>query len=1133
MIKLINIRNVAKYERKTLLRSWFLRIFVAIVLIYMVFFNLFFFAKEANTQWIYRALESYMPYINTLFINIAQAVVAVFLASDFLKQDKKLDTSEVIYTRPLANIEYVLGKTWAIISVFMGITFLVMLMAAIFNLVVKDVDFAPMYYLMYPMLLALPTLVYILGLSFILMILFKNQAVTFLVLLGYIGITLFYFKDKYYGIFDYIGFNIPLTYSEMIGFVDPIQLLMQRGMYLFVGISFIFATVRWINRLPQSPRWHQLNLVAFALTLITGLGMGYKFYSGKTAILASREQFLEQNNRWSHLPTIHIRQNSLTVEHKANRIWVESAMTLVNTKHEAIDTFVLALNPGFNIDAFTQNKTDLVYHKYGHLLLVVPNQRMQPQDSLKVVLTYHGNVDSRVCYLDVLDEDLMQRRSMGPINIENLYGMISTDYVLLTPEILWYPVGGVTFNLSNYLTRVNDFTQFNLIVTTRKGLTPISQGAMTQNENQTTYITEQPLNALSLIIGDYEKKSVLVDSLDIQLFMQPGHDYFTRIFPNLADTLSHLIKDQKNNYESNVLDLYLTFNRVKLVEVPIQFQVFDRVLGASYETMQPEMFLVPEKGASLKSADFARSKLSEERNNNSRNEVRRPIEMEARIFRNFLQNTFFTSASSGFSRGQSRRGQRNSGTSQFGINGVTFSGNPLSAFPLYYDFTTGIVSNDFPMFNTIVSTYLQQGFTLSTFSRITGGMGDVEKANMALKENSIEEIIKNKTQRKLLPQIITQKGSFLVSGLKNEMGIDVFDDFLYYYIEDRPFQTIDLDQMAADLMSEYNIDINTYLESINTFGSIPKFLMGTASYYESRDDIGPLYIVRFKMSNLGDVKGLVNVSFRIRGGGSGGDSEERIYNLEAGETKEIQIVLFDEPRMMNVNTLVSENIPSSFSVFLRQAEKLRKGTYEEYQNSVSIPVELESKGDLVIDNEDEGFEIHTVSTISKLKRYLESKKEAEEASYEAMNPRYSPSKWKQVAHTAFYGKSIRSAWYIRSGDGSSHVTWKAPLKEKGFYDLYAYFPVTAMMGRSGGRERGQRGGGPSFADGGTDYHYYVYHGDEQEEIEYKLPKDLTEGWSKIGTFFLEDDSVKIRLTNQSSGKRIFADAVKLVKRENN
>ena len=50
------------------------------------------------------------------------------------------------------------------------------------------------------------------------MLLLKNQALTFILLLGYIGLTLFYIQDKFYYLFDYMVYNLPLFKSTIVGF---------------------------------------------------------------------------------------------------------------------------------------------------------------------------------------------------------------------------------------------------------------------------------------------------------------------------------------------------------------------------------------------------------------------------------------------------------------------------------------------------------------------------------------------------------------------------------------------------------------------------------------------------------------------------------------------------------------------------------------------------------------------------------------------------------------------------------------------------------------------------------------------------------------------------------------------------
>ena len=54
---------------------------------------------------------------------------AIFLAGSFLKRDKKLDTAEVIYVRPMSNADYIIGKTWGIMKVFVSLNMIALLIA--------------------------------------------------------------------------------------------------------------------------------------------------------------------------------------------------------------------------------------------------------------------------------------------------------------------------------------------------------------------------------------------------------------------------------------------------------------------------------------------------------------------------------------------------------------------------------------------------------------------------------------------------------------------------------------------------------------------------------------------------------------------------------------------------------------------------------------------------------------------------------------------------------------------------------------------------------------------------------------------------------------------------------------------
>ena len=139
------------------------------------------------------------PYLNIKLLNVAQAIIAIFLASDFLKRDKKLDSTEIIYIRSMTNAVYVIGKSLAILILFLGLNVVLLFAGFIIHFFFSVTLFALVPYFLYPLLISLPTLIFTIGLTFFVMSLIRNQAVTFIVLLGYAGVTLFFLHNKFYG----------------------------------------------------------------------------------------------------------------------------------------------------------------------------------------------------------------------------------------------------------------------------------------------------------------------------------------------------------------------------------------------------------------------------------------------------------------------------------------------------------------------------------------------------------------------------------------------------------------------------------------------------------------------------------------------------------------------------------------------------------------------------------------------------------------------------------------------------------------------------------------------------------------------------------------------------------------------
>jgi ABC-type transport system involved in multi-copper enzyme maturation permease subunit len=1142
---LINVRNiltVSKYERKTLYRSWFFRIFSIIALFFLFGINMGFFGFHGGIRWTTRAIAANIPYINVLFINVAQAVIAVFLASDFLRRDKKLDTTEVIYTRPVSNGEYVVGKTIGILTLFIGVVILALVMALIFNLVRQDVPVIWQVYFYYPLLITVPTLVFILGLSFLLMIIIRNQAVTFVLLLGYIGLTLFYFRGKLHGILDYMAFNLPMVYSDFIGFAEPDMILLHRVAYFSMGVGFIFATIRFLNRLPQVGRWNAINVIAFAGFFILGGAAGYRYFSVYQSEDRERLECIALNNTNADIPPVDIISNTLDVEQLGKKLKISSELFIWNQNRYPLDTLVFSLNPGFKIDSITSPDEEVDFYREKQIIAILPEKGMAPFGRSRYTFYYSGIPDESIAYLDIPDENLRKLKLIQVAPIDKKPCIISPDFLLLTPELLWYPMAGVGFNNRTFLPREMDFVRFDLTVKPRGNLVVVAPGEVERSGKAYHFIQDTNLSALSFVAGPFERRSHQFEEVEYNIYLMPEHDYFSRLFTNITDTIGDLIKEEKDDWEIDELDLYYPFNRINLVEVPIQFHAYDRPLMQIVETIQPEMIFIPEKGAGLNTMDFARYMFFEERRNRRENETRTPKEIEARTFRRFLEGTFFRSGTT--TRPVTDRRQMG-GEDIIVFNGTSYSKNPFCVFPLYYSYMTGISSSEFPLFNSMLEIYLKEGFEVSMRQSFRGGMTDNERANLALRDNSLNDIIAG-WDNTITSALVFQSGSFIFLALKNRVGSGDFDNFLYYYLEDRAFREISFEEFSADFYREFGVEIEPYFETINTKGKIPAFIMSSPEYIQTRDEIGEVYLIRFSLRNTGDARGMVDISIRIAGSfGSGANEEKRLYELDPGITKDIQITLFEQPRIMTVNTLVSGNIPSTFSVFLRSAESVRSAYTEEYARISDRELTLQLPGEFIVDNEDPGFHYISVSNESKLKKYIDSHKAQNiEVSYEEIQPFWTPVKWTAYAHSGFYGESVRSALATRSGEGNNVATWTTVLPSAGFYDVYVYIPRSAMFGRPGRRRDGDQGGppggsggagpggrgmGPPFADAGTVYHYVIYSKDGTEEVEFPL-RNVEDGWNKLGAFHFPGDTASIKLSNKTNGQRVFADAVKWVQR---
>jgi len=1131
MLSLYNIWTVARFEIKTLRRSWFFRIFAGLSVFILFWFDLAVLTIGEVPHTI-RGIPACIPYMNILLLNAAQAVIAVFLASDFLKRDKKLDTTEVIYMRNMCNGDYVLGKTLGILVVFLFLNVVTLIIAAIFNIIASDVDLHLASYLYYPLLISIPTLVFIFGLSFLFMVLIRNQAVTFLVLLGYIATTLFFLGNKLHSLFDYMAFRVPLMYSEFTGFGNVQEILIHRGIYFILGLGFIAATIRMLKRLPQSLLMQRLSLIFAIVCIGFGVVLGGIYLSHIRSGNRLRDQMLALNDQWVDTPRVSIQKEEITLDHNNQVIECHAKVVFQNSTDTAIDQYIFNLNPDLNIQKIDGLDDQLNFNRDHHLIFVKPDKPLAPRSLDSLTIHYSGTIDEEACYLDVDSESREQQYRVWMYNMDKRHAFITPDYVLLTPENRWYPSPGVSFSPKRPQERARDFIRFKLHVQTRDPLMPYSQGNMTSHgKDSYTFESQHLLPQLSLVIGNYEKRSITIDSIEYNLLTMKDHDYFTSYFDQIGDTLSALIKDMKQDFE-NQLELSYAYPRFSLVETPVQYISFPRLWTENRETVQPEMVLLPERGMMMPGADFRNSLRNENRRMERSNQVVTPAEMQARIFRRFVTSTLVSSDMRG-------RGDDDE---------MASIPHDFLVYPNYYAFVNYIHSEQWPLLHIALEAYLSKRMEnpmAQMRSRMFSGLSDDEKVNLALMEKNLVELLADPDKSDLIHTVLKSKGNYLFTMLESELGTEPFNIFLNDLLKKFKFKSLDADHFLRMLQDQYQVDFKSRIEEWYSSRDLPGFFISNITGYEVLDEDRKRYQVMFTVTNQGDAEGLLVASFRMGGGGrgmgrgggyfgmggpGGAETVERIISVSANQSKVVGIVLDVMPRFMTINTMISQNLPSSINEMFEKFELKRNIDPFDGERLLDQPPVFTNANEIIVDNEDPGFQAVNPESQSLLKKLLNITHKEEEK-YVGIRYWRPSAKWQATTDSDYHGGLVKSAHFVRSGSGDKEVVWQAVLPRIGNYDVYCYNTTTRMMrGRGGGvgpRDGGGPGGDRQRGGSSGQYHYLVHHDDGIDEVLLDL-QNAEDGWNFLGTFYISSDTAKVELTNESENRIVLADAVKWV-----
>lgn len=1108
-MNLHNINTIARYEVKLLKRSWLFRIFAILALLGISFTILAYqtnVISEFDYIWPRIAVSSLMPFTSIYFYNIAQSVIVIFLAGSFLKRDKKLDTAEVIYVRPMSNADYIVGKTWGIVKVFLTLNLISLIITAFFNLVINRSPFDLFYYIFYLLTISLPSLLFVLGLSFTAMCLLKNQAVTFIVMLGIIGTIFFYLSDSLFGVFDFFGVHIPSIFSDVTGHADLRLFLLQRFIYLLAGVGLICFTIALVKRLPHKP-WKIIIVHAIGTMLVcAGCIAGVLYVLHFRHQLNLRNEYMATYNKYAGENNVNILVHDLSVTPKGKTLEGKSTLKVINNRPSSLDKIILYLNPSLKVTDIESNGNKLPFSRENQVILI--EKALQGNEELTLTLNYEGGISENICYTDVQEKDYLDNAIPEVFyRFGKRYAWLEDDFILLTPECLWYPSAIAPNNPASPYNLKKNFVDYTLTVNYTGEKTVLSQGEGKKEGDKVVFTNENPLPGISLTVADYEKKSLHVDSVDYEILYFKGHDYFSKHFTLLNDTLPGLIRELKNDIEIQKGRDY-PYSKFILAETPVQFAGYIRNWKGYTEYVMPGIVFVPERGATL-SVDFSSEKKRSERWRRQEQGAPSETELTMMILRNFITSTF------------------TSENTQIGWNWDKKYVNKFNIAPMFFAYTGYIHSDEYPVFDIAINT--MQSTTYDIGFRPWGGIiNDKQRANLYLEDHSFKTAISDmELKPEIFYELLKLKSNALKNYINTQMPPEEFNEFLKDFFKNNSFTDISFDTFKEELEYFSGVDVSDFIHRWYTEDHSPTVYIRDVDANQVVIDEVTKYQIKFKVNNPSDVDAIISVQV-MQGGGFGGgrhggggftisvtQETPETYLIPAGQAREIKIIVDERPANITINTNISHNLPTAhtfnFSKIENTVTDTLAGTYP------IDPVAFKANpNEIIVDNEDSGFRTIESNTRHKLKDLFQKK---DEEKYKNFMPWWMPSKWTAIAADYCYGETVNSAVYKKTGSGNNSVEWTAELPQDGYYEVSVWNPKMGGMfamsfDRRRRRDRGER-----------NQTYTIQYDQEKETVTLDLEQEEG-GWVSLGNFYLPKGTATITLTDKVSGDYVIADAVR-------
>lgn len=543
---------------------------------------------------------------------VAYQVSVVFLAFDVSNQRSSDRIAQVLDSKPVSNVEYLLGRV-------IGITFLVWLIVALNILAMHTIGLISSVFglgisepfqlasILNLLLLDAPvTLVFWCSLVVFLSVLLRARVLVGGCALVLIVVWFIFTTNASYSLLPIVSpsSNSSLFISEIVMEYPSWPTLATRLASLAGALLFLALGSWYFARYDGTPLLKNVTLVATSAILSIGsISLAFFYTIGQQLELDKWTEARAQTTSSSSIDLDRISGNVRVVP--GNKLEIDLSLSL-SVAGVRSDKLTFMFNPGMVVRHLEVDGKAVGFSFHNGILELVDEEPFGKSSNIVVRVVAEGVPNPRFAYIDAAVDYLDQPdvSARVPALVGTDASIFSANYVALMPGSYWYPVPVRVSSESIGSRDPQDFFELDLTVeVVGKQWQLVGLGVETEHSGTSTLARMSPkcsINEIGILAADFRSSSIEIHDTRFELFLHKKHaanlqlpDFDAAVLEDQARDFLRIFKKSGLGFPCNSLDL---------VEVPSQL----RTVGGGWR-MESKSFLPG--GVLLKEHGFPRVNL--------------------------------------------------------------------------------------------------------------------------------------------------------------------------------------------------------------------------------------------------------------------------------------------------------------------------------------------------------------------------------------------------------------------------------------------------------------------------------------------------------------------------------------------